>query len=102
MAWVLATAPDSSLRDGGTAVELVESVASASGHANASVLRVLAAAYAESGRYAEAIGAAEEALQLAARQGNSAFAENLRFSLASYKANRPLRDPGLVDSAGVP
>jgi protein O-mannosyl-transferase len=102
LAWVLATAPDSSLRDGRGALELVKAVSLASGHANAAVLRILAAAYAESGRYAEAIGAAQEALQLAVAQGNNAFAENLRLSLASYEANRPVRDPGLVDSAGVP
>ena len=102
LAWVLATAPDPSLRDGNRGVELVERVALGSGHPNATVLRILAAAYAESGRYAEAISAVQQALQLATAQGDKALADYLRFSLENYEANRPLRDPGLVDSAGVP
>ena len=102
LAWVLATAPDPSLRDGSEAVELVEPIASGGGHGNASVLRILGAAYAESGRYNEAIDAAKRALRLVGGQGNSAFAEDLRLGLASYQANQPLRDSGLVDSAANP
>jgi protein O-mannosyl-transferase len=102
LAWVLATAPDPSLRDGGQAVELVEPIASGGRHRNASVLRILGAAYAESGRYNEAIDAAKRALRLIGRQGNSGVAEGLRLALASYEANQPLRDPGLVDSPAIP
>jgi tetratricopeptide (TPR) repeat protein len=101
LAWVLATAPESSLRDGNRAVELVERVALASGHANTAVLRILAAAYAESGRFAEAISAVQQALQLATVQGDKALTDYLRFCLENYEANRPLRDPALGDSPGA-
>jgi hypothetical protein len=49
VAWVLATSPDASLRDGAKAVELARKVLEHAGHANVIVLRTLAAGYAESG-----------------------------------------------------
>src|SRR5262249_6718646 len=47
LAWILATASDDSMRGGKKAVQLAEDVASRAGHPNATVLRTLAAAYAE-------------------------------------------------------
>jgi protein O-mannosyl-transferase len=102
LAWVLSTAPDSAIRDGGQAVELVEPIASGGGHGNVSVLRILGAAYAESGQYNKAIDAVNRALRLIGAQGNSALAEDLRVGLASYEANQPLRDPSLVDLSEIP
>jgi tetratricopeptide (TPR) repeat protein len=102
LAWVLATAPNSSLRDGPRAVELVEPVAAGSGGANAVVLQTLAAAYAQSGRFTEAISSAQKALQLASAQGNNGLADYIRVSLANYEANRPWVDETLVDAVTPP
>jgi tetratricopeptide (TPR) repeat protein len=94
LAWVLATSPDASLRDGAKAIELARKVLEHAGHANVIVLRTLAAGYAQSGRFSEAIETAQQALQLAIAQGNTALTEDLQLNIASYRRNLPLRDPG--------
>jgi len=91
LAWILATSPNSSLRDGAKAVELAENVARRAGHPNPIVLRTLAAAYAETGRFSEAISAAQDALELATSQGNSGLAADLRSNIENYEKNLPLR-----------
>jgi tetratricopeptide (TPR) repeat protein len=99
LAWLLATSPDASTRDGTKAVELAEDVARRAGTANVIVLRTLAAAYAETGRFSEAIDIAQNALQLALAQQNDALAENLAFNIASYRVRQPLRDETRHSSA---
>ena len=55
------------------------------------MLDSLAAAYAEAGRFAEAATAAQQAAQLAARNGNQPLAEEIHRRLESYRAGRPFR-----------
>ena len=102
LAWVLATSPDASLRDGAKAVELAKKVLERAGHANVIVLRTLGAGYAETGRFSEAIETAQQALQLAIAQGNSALVEDLQLNIANYRQNLPLRDPGLANHTPAP
>jgi tetratricopeptide (TPR) repeat protein len=101
LAWVLATSPDASLRDGGKAVELAKKVLERADHANDTnvviVVRTLAAGYAESGRFSEAIETAQQALQLAIAQDNFALTKNLQSNIAKYRRNIPLRDPEAVN-----
>lgn len=92
LAWVLATYPETSIRNGGWAVELAEHAVQLSGSKNPRILRVLAAAYAESGRFREAIRTAEEALQISTQEDNSALAHVLEMNLAQFRTNLPLRD----------
>jgi tetratricopeptide (TPR) repeat protein len=94
LAWVLATSPDASLRDGAEAVELAKKVLEHAGYADVIVLRTLAAGYAESGRFSEAIETAQQAMQLAIAQDNSALIWDLQSNIANYQRNFPLRDPG--------
>lgn len=91
LAWILATSPDPSTRNGREAVELTARVLQRAGHPNAILLRTLAAAYAESGRYSEAINVAEQAFQLATAQRDSALAEELRRNINLYEMGLPLR-----------
>lgn len=93
LAWVFATYPNTSIRDGRRAVNLAQEALRLSGGKNPLIFRTLAAAYAESGRYAEAIDTAQRGLELAAAQGNSALAESLRSNIAVYQTNSPLRGP---------
>ena len=65
LAWVFATCPEDSIRDGTRAVELARESSSYSGGKIAMIYRVLAAAYAESGRFAEAIETAQRGTELA-------------------------------------
>jgi tetratricopeptide (TPR) repeat protein len=61
MAWFFATQPEASLRNGPEAVRLAEHACALAGRTAPEMLAALAAAYAESGRFSEAIKVAEEA-----------------------------------------
>ena len=52
----------------------------------------LAAAYAETGRFAEAVAAAQRALQLATAQNNPALTNALRVQITTYQASYAFRD----------
>ncbi len=90
-AWLLATSADPSLRNGTEAVRLAECADSASSRSDnhATVLRILAAAYAEAGRFAEAKETAQQALQTANVQGNTTLADALQGELALYDLGLP-------------
>jgi protein O-mannosyl-transferase len=91
LAWLLATAADPSLRNGSEAVFLAERAESQSSRSenHVIVLRILAAAYAETGRFVEAKKTAEQALQAAQIQGNSTLSNALRDEIALYDLGLP-------------
>src|SRR6266496_908576 len=91
IAWVLATAPDASIRDGIKAVEFAQQAVELSGGRDPKFLRTLAAAYAESGRFSEAITTAKQALVMARMQGKSGFANVLDEDVGLYREHVPLR-----------
>ena len=94
IAWVLATSPNSSVRNGTEAVELARQTDRLSGGGNPVMAAALAAAYAEAGRFPEAITNAERAVQLASNQNNAAMVAALEAQLKLYQAGSPLRDAG--------
>ena len=65
LAWALATGPQVALRDGVSAVALAQKAVRLSGGENPRMLRTLAAAEAEAGRFVGAAETARQALQLA-------------------------------------
>ena len=91
LAWLLATSADSSLRNGSEAVRLAERADSASSRndKHPTVLRILAAAYAEAGQFAEAKETAQHALEAANIQGNTTLANALRDEIALYDLGLP-------------
>jgi tetratricopeptide (TPR) repeat protein len=91
LAWLLATAADPSLRNGPDAVLLAERAESESSRSEnrTLVLRILAAAYAETGRFVEARKTAQQALQGAEIQGNSTLANAIRGEIALYELGLP-------------
>jgi protein O-mannosyl-transferase len=89
LAWLLATSPDPSLRNGPEAVLLAEQASRSSGRKRPLILRILAAAYAEAGRFSEARETAHEALRAADEQGNSALSDFLRKEIALYESGQP-------------
>src|SRR5436190_124474 len=95
-AWLLATSPDPSLRDGSRAIQLTQDVLRGAGRDNPSVLRTAGAAYAETGQFDQAIAMAEEALQITRAQGNDPLTEDLQHNIGNYRQRLPLRDPGLT------
>jgi protein O-mannosyl-transferase len=91
MAWLMATSSDDSVRDGAKAVELAEQAVALSGGKEPNFIRTLAAAYAENGRFDEAIAVAQHALALAAMQGKSGLTKVLQNDITLYRADLPLR-----------
>jgi len=90
-AWVLATAPDVSVRNGAEAVSLAESAKTLAPPDDPDILDTLAAAYAENGQFARAAASATRALELAGARGNSAQAAAIRARLLLYKESKPYR-----------
>src|SRR4029077_20073994 len=78
LAWVFATSPDQSIRNGTKAVQLAEQAVRISGGRIAILFRTLAAAYAENGRFVDAIQTAQRGIELANSQGNSGLATELQ------------------------
>jgi tetratricopeptide (TPR) repeat protein len=93
LAWVLATSPDASVRDGIQAVALAARAEQISGGKNPGFVATLAAAYAEVGRFPDAVATAEHALRLATAQGRAALAERVRTQVALYQTGAPYRYP---------
>lgn len=92
LAWVLATWPDATVRDRAQALDCAQRAERlAGGHPLA--LRALAAAYAENGRFPDAVAAARRALELAETAADAALVAALRGQLACYEAGSPFREP---------
>ena len=93
LAWLLATTPQASLRNGGKAVELARQASLLTSGENPVVLHTLAAACAEAGLFSEAVETAQHALRLAEAQSNTALVGALQSELKLYQANSPLHGP---------
>jgi tetratricopeptide (TPR) repeat protein len=96
LAWTLATHPDPKLRHGNSAVELAEQANKISREHNPDVLKVLAAAYAEAGRFPEAVQAVERAMALANSDDELAGALKLQHKL--YSEGKPFREESAVEA----
>ncbi len=101
-AWLLATSPDASIRNGPKALALARLLARLSGGNNLAKLDTLAAAYAETGQFPEAIDAAQRALALARAQNNTEMAETLRQHIKLFQAGSPLRSAPQTEAAPGP
>ena len=85
LAWLLATTPQASLRNGARALELALKANQSTGGGNPVVLRTLAAAYAETGDFSNAAQTASSALKLAETQSNTGLADALRREIKLYQ-----------------
>jgi protein O-mannosyl-transferase len=97
MAWVLATSSDASIRDGAKAIDLAQVAVALSGGREPRFLRTLAAAYAASGRFSEAVAVAKQAAVIATMQGKPDVANRLEKDLVLYRGRLPLRGNSLGD-----
>jgi tetratricopeptide (TPR) repeat protein len=102
LAWVFATYPEESVRNGAQAVQLAEQALKLSGGKNPIIFRTLAAAYAESGRFGEAVDTAKHGLELATEQRNTGLANEFQSYILLYRAGRPLRDTSLTNGRSSP
>jgi tetratricopeptide (TPR) repeat protein len=92
-AWLLATSPHASVRNGEEAVELARRAWKLSGDKEPAVLGTLAAAYAEAGQFSEATETARKAIALARQQKKQELLESINAKLSFYRAGTAYRQP---------
>ena len=92
LAWALATSPDPGIRQPAEAVRLAERAATLTGHRNVRVMDTLAAAYAAAGRFEQAVGTEQAALELAEAAGADDVVRQIQVNLDLYRQSRALRD----------
>jgi tetratricopeptide (TPR) repeat protein len=97
LAWLLATCPKASWRNGHEAVELAQQANALTGGENPLVLHTLAAAFAETGRFSEAAETAQRALHLAEAQSNTRLTGQLQLEIKLYQAGSPYRGEAGTD-----
>ena len=102
LAWVLATWPETSIRNGEQAIDLAQRANQLSGGQDPVILRTLAAAYAEGGQFAEAATTAQRAMQLADAQSDTALGDALRAQVKLYQAGSAFRDPVPMSARAKP
>ena len=93
LAWLLATHPDASVRDGALAVKLAGEACHLTEFTNMWFLHTLAAAHAEAGDFSNAVQVAQQALKLASVTGQTNLVRKAEERLREYQAGHALRDP---------
>jgi tetratricopeptide (TPR) repeat protein len=93
LAWILATDQEARNRNGTEAVQLAERACALTDYQTPVLIGTLAAAYAEAGRFKDAIATAQRARALARTTGQTIVAEKNREMLELYQSGRPCRQP---------
>ena len=78
-------------RDGAAAVKMAERANQLTGYREPEMLDTLAAAYAEAGRFPEAIQTAQKAVDLASSADKDELAKDIESRMHLYQAGRPYR-----------
>ena len=93
LAWILATDPDPHIRNGAEAVQLAEHACQLTRHQQAFKIGTLAAAYAEAGRFDDAVAAAQMARDVAQTHGEKGVAETNQKLENLYKSHQAYHLP---------
>jgi tetratricopeptide (TPR) repeat protein len=91
LGWILATSPDAELRDGDEAIRHFRKACEQTGQRDPDDLDGLAAAYAEAGRFDDALRTAEQASAISRAAGRESRASLSEQRAALYARGRPLR-----------
>jgi tetratricopeptide (TPR) repeat protein len=91
LAWILATNPDSTVRDGEEAVRLSERACALTNRERPKFLLTLATAYAEAGRFSDATSTGQSALSLAQSTGDTMAVITAEKILSSVQSQQPYR-----------
>ena len=102
LAWLRATCPVASQRNGEEAVELAQRANRRCDGRRPDVLDTLAAAYAELGWFPEAVAAEGKALELATQQHAQSLTDAFRARMALYEARKPFRQPPPASASPKP
>jgi protein O-mannosyl-transferase len=92
LAWILATSPDPSVRNGTEAVRLAQRACELTHNSNPALLDTLAAAYAEAGQFDEAIATQQKVLNILSETANKSGLEEATKRLQVYQSHRSLRE----------
>ena len=99
-AWALATQEDPKDRNGAEAVRLAERACEQTGYKEPLALDTLAAAFAESGRFDEALAMGARAVEAAKSAGNTGLVAEIGARMELYRSHRPYRDSSLMRRFG--
>jgi len=92
LAWQLATSADAAARDGERAVALAEKAAKTTSDADPGILDTLAAAYAEVGRFDDAVRTVKKAIALLQQAYGDAAVADMKQRLQLYEAGQPFHE----------
>lgn len=92
LAWLLAACGDQSVRDGPEAVRCAKQACRLTEFRQPLFISTLSAAYAETGRFPQAIGMAEKALRLQINAGETGLAQMNRQLLDQYRAGKAFHE----------
>lgn len=109
-AWVLCTSPDDNVRDGARALKLATKAAESSGYEVPHILSTLAAAYAETGDFDNAVKWSEKSVELSQKLVDEAKPEDdksklesdrdqLKKELQTYHDKKPTRERQTAEDA---
>lgn len=93
LAWLLATTPEAAIRNGAAAVALAQRACELTQQQEARPLGTLAAAYAETGDFTNAVRTAQLAIERAQAAGDESFAKMNRQLLRLYQSQRAFHLP---------
>jgi len=91
LSWILATAQNPAFRNGTEAVRMAQRACELTNRKETQKLKTLAAAYAETGRYRDAVSTMENALTASSH----ATTNEMQAMLASFKSGKPWREPDI-------
>ena len=92
LAWLFTTCPEASLRNGPEAVRLAEKACELTHHRMTGLVGTLAAAYAEAGRFDDAMATAQQACALASKAGEPDLLKKNQELLVLYRAHQPYHE----------
>ncbi len=92
LAWILATNPKPEVRNGAEALRLAQRACELAGHPDARFLSALEVAYAEVGRFDDAIKTARQIQQLPASPAQKYFATAATNHMELYRAGKPVHE----------
>ena len=94
LAWLLATCPEASLRNGAEAVQLAEKACQITEYHRTIIVGTLGAAYAEAGRFADAVATAQKACELAGIFKEEALLAKNQELLEIYRSGKAYHEAG--------
>lgn len=91
LAWLMATSSQEAIRNGADAVRIAEKAGEMTQFQNPTVLGVLAAAYAEAGRFDDASNIARKGMEIGQGNGREQLVASFRQQLELFQAGKPIR-----------